>query len=91
MTLHLVFKSFNCDKKYINKLIFLVRFWTVVDVSQNNQSLFQTKNSDCVKYFSCCLMIQCFLMGHHRHLFRLFPSFQTNIIILTTNICEIFL
>ena len=60
MTLHLVFKSFNCDKKYINKLIFLVRFWTVVDVNQNNQGLFQTINSDCVKYFSCCLMIQCF-------------------------------
>ena len=27
-------------------------------------------------------------MGHPRPLFRLFSSFQTNITILTTNICE---
>ena len=39
-------------------------------------------------YLSCCCSLSFLKMGHPRALFHLFSSFQTNITIFTTNICE---
>ena len=91
-----VFVCLHLFPRYFNMLHFSFLVDSIISLPQNTEIFTSFLVCLCVyvlvnvpSYRSLCLqLLFTFFMGHHRPLFPLFSSFQTNMTIFTTNICE---